>query len=59
MSKLKKCPFCKSKNVDYEVNAWDFGYIVCYDCHAQGPSVLAVLGANSKAAGLWNKAVRK
>lgn len=57
-SRLRKCPFCKSMEVYYEVDMWDVGYITCYSCGACGPRVDAKRGANSKATRLWNEAKR-
>lgn len=59
MSKPIECPFCGSRRVYYEVDELNDGYITCRDCHAQGPHVEAKRGANTKAASLWRKAVKR
>ena len=51
-SELKPCPFCGSKQVEYE-KAEDFGgtYVECYNCGVTSP----VVANKEKAAAVWNR----
>ena len=58
MSKPLECPFCHALKSYYE-NDCRYGYIVCYNCGAQGPCVIAERGAYSKAVRMWKLALKR
>ena len=37
MSELKPCPFCGCENVSEQDTGINIPYLLCNDCHAQGP----------------------
>ena len=48
--RLKPCPFCGNKKIEYSGLAANYRYIECEDCGAAGP----VASSNEAAAKLWN-----
>jgi Lar family restriction alleviation protein len=57
MQKLKQCPFCGSKNLEFSTNTImdNPHYIWCFDCNTIGPDGKT----KTKAIKLWNTRVSK
>lgn len=56
MTKLKRCPFCKSKHtMTWHIGHYDKPWLVeCMECSANGP----LAGTEKEAIKLWNKRVK-
>tara|TARA_Y100000310_G_C20018409_1_gene506267 strand:+ start:202 stop:393 length:192 start_codon:yes stop_codon:yes gene_type:complete len=63
MTKAKRCPFCRSENVEVIDNGIAVSWVYCNTCEATGSSVYVPKGtigdaSRKKAIKKWNKAKR-